>query len=545
MIRSRTRGGRYAAGAAGALVLSTALASCGQPAPQPETARVERSPVVVKVSASGALTSVETQGVGFRVGAQLKEINVKVGDKVVAGQQLGRIDDFRVKNLRDSALFTSRNAKGNLDRALTRVVVINAQKALDQAERSFDKTKSSVAASIEAADDAKRRAKVRFVRDLDILEDQLNKGGVPTDCRARYGPDKLTSTDRFTQDPNAGVAQVPPPDSMVPLTGVPSQVYGAMSNDCNPANNAAIITAFNNAFLSKSALVTADNATITARKAGQVTIEGSRTSLVAARNARRLAEEDLPITIRQLQALYDASLLALANANQDLKDTVLFAPVAGTVATVNGVIGEYIGSGSGSSAQSPGTTAPIPGVGAAASSDQAGNAASGISATRPGGSAFVTLNNLDTFQAVVPFEESDAAKVVPGQKVDVTFDSLPDLKKVGTVQSKAPSGVNISGVTNYYVTVLLDSGDPRLTTGQTAQVGVISSQKENALSVPNAAVIRREGKSFVNVAGPDGQPTLKEFQPGMQGDLRTEVLGGLGEGDEILLPAPAPTTIGG
>lgn len=544
------------AGACGALVISTAIVSCGQPAPQPETARVERTPVVVKVSASGALTSVETQGVGFRTGAQLKEVAVKVGDKVVPGQLLGRIDDFRVKNLRDSALFTSRNAKGNLDRALTRVLVINAQKSLDQAERSFDKTKSSVDAQIKAAERNLERAEIRFVRDLDALEDALNRGGTPTSCRERYGPEKLKSDDRFTLDPNGGaVTPATPPDmtppAQLPLPGVSSTVYGAMSNDCNPngtmgsnAQVVAVVTAYNTAFTSKNALVTAKNTLLTTRKAGQVTIEGSRTSLVTARNARRSAEVDLPITIRQLQALYDASVRALFNAEQDVKDTVLFAPVAGTVATVNGIVGEYIGAGSGTSPQSPGTIAPIPGVGAAASSDQAGNAASGISATRPGGSAFVTLNNLDTFQAVVPFEESDAAKVTPGQKVDVTFDSQPGLQKVGTVQSKAPGGVNISGVTNYYVTVLLDSGDPNLTTGQTAQVGVISSQKESALSVPNAAVIRRDGKSYVNVAGPDGVPTPKEFQPGLQGDIRTEVLGGLNEGDEILLPAPAEPTIG-
>lgn len=537
------------AGACGALVLSTALASCGQPAPQPETARVERTPVVVKVSASGALTSVETQGVGFRTGAQLKEIAVKVGDKVTAGQLLGRIDDFRVKNLRDSALFSARNAKGNLDRALTRVLVINAQKSLDQAERSFDKTQKSVAAQIETAEDNERRAEVRFVRDLDALEDALSRGSVPASCRERYGAEQLSSTDRFALDPNPEAPAVAPGTTGPPITpflpGMPG--FPGESNSCNPGSNtasASVVTAFNAAFASKSTLVSARNASINARRGGQVTIEGSRTALVTARNARRSAEVDLPITIRQLQALYEAANRTLFNAEQDVRDTVLYAPVAGTVATVNGIVGEYIGAGSGTSPQSPGTLAPIPGVGAAASSDQAGNAASGISATRPGGSAFVTLNNLDTFQVVVPFEESDAAKVSPGQKVDVTFDSQPGLQKLGTVQSKAPSGVNISGVTNYYVTVLLDSGDPGLTTGQTAQVGVISSQKESALSVPNAAVIRREGKSFVNVAGPDGAPTPKEFQPGMQGDVRTEVLGGLNEGDEILLPAPAPATIG-
>lgn len=524
-------------------IVATTLSACGADAPQPETARVERTTVAVKVNASGALSSVESQNLGFRTGAQLKELNVKIGDKVVPGQRLAKIDDFRTKNLRDVAAASVRNAKGNLDRARTGVTLKNARKSLDQAERSFDKTKSNVAAQIETAEDNERRAEVRYARDLDALEDALNKGGVPDDCRERYGRDKLSSTDSFALDPNYNPGSPQPPLIPAPPAGalVPGMagMADSMNNICNPTTNAAVVTAFNTAFTSKSALVSARNAVITARKGGQVTIEAARTSRVTAENAVRAADVDLPITIYQLQALYDSANLALANATQDFKDTVLFSPVAGTVAAINGVLGEYVGGGSGVSSQSPGVAAPIPGVGAAASSDQAGAASSGISATRPGGAAFIVLNNLDTFQAVVPFEESDAAKVQVGQKVDVMFDSVPDLQKVGTVQAKAPSGVNISGVTNYYVTVLLDSGDPRLTTGQTAQVGVVSTQKENALAVPIAAVEKRGDKSFVKVKGPDGNPVDKEFTPGLTGDTVVEVLSGLNEGDEVLLPAPA------
>jgi HlyD family secretion protein len=148
----------------------------------------------------------------------------------------------------------------------------------------------------------------------------------------------------------------------------------------------------------------------------------------------------------------------------------------------------------------------------------------------------MVLNNINTFQVVVPFEESDAAKVAPNQKVQVSFDALPDLTRDGTVLSVAPGGVDISGVTNYYATILLTDSDPRLRTGQTAEAGVLVADLENVLVVPNSAVIKQGGRSFVNVPGPDGKPRQQEFQPGLVGDDNTQVLSGLTEGQQIQLP---------
>ncbi|HEY1973815.1 MAG TPA: HlyD family efflux transporter periplasmic adaptor subunit, partial [Pseudonocardia sp.] len=196
-------------------------------------------------------------------------------------------------------------------------------------------------------------------------------------------------------------------------------------------------------------------------------------------------------------------------------------------------------------ALAPGTDSPIPGVGAAATSDQSGNASSGISATRPGGGAFIVLNNINSFEVVVPFEESDAAKVQPNQKVNVTFDAIPDLELPGTVLSIAPNGVNISGVTNYYATILLTGSDPRLKAGQTAEAGVVTNSLDNVLVVPNSAVIRQGASSYVNVPGPNGQPTRQQFTPGAVGDDNTQVLSGLSEGQQILLPQAAANPPGG
>lgn len=130
----------------------------------------------------------------------------------------------------------------------------------------------------------------------------------------------------------------------------------------------------------------------------------------------------------------------------------------------------------------------------------------------------------------MPFEESDAAKVAPNQKVRVSFDAIPDLQRDCTVLSFAPTGVNLSGVTNYYATILLTNTDPRLRSGLTAEAGVQVGQVDNALTVPNSAMIRQTGGTFVNVLGPNGTPAQREFQSGIVGADGTQVLSCLDEG---------------
>jgi HlyD family secretion protein len=281
---------------------------------------------------------------------------------------------------------------------------------------------------------------------------------------------------------------------------------------------------------------------------GKLSVENAKQSVVSAQNSLDSASGDRPSDIDGQAALVASARAAVALAQRDVANAVLYAPVGGTVSAINGAVGEFVGSAtSGTTALAPGTNASIPGVGAAATSDQAGS--NGPSATRPGGSAFLILNNIDTFQIVVPFEESDAVKVAANEQVEVTFDAVPDLTRGGTVLSVAPSGTDISGVTNYYATILLTETDPRLKDGLTAEAAVLVNALDNVLVVPNSAVLRQGAQTFVNTPGPDGTPVRVPFQAGAVGDDNTQVLTGLNEGQPILMPegrvGPGPAPGGG
>jgi HlyD family secretion protein len=260
---------------------------------------------------------------------------------------------------------------------------------------------------------------------------------------------------------------------------------------------------------------------------GRLAVNNAHMSVVQEQNSLRSAQTDRPSKISAQAAAVTAQQALVAQAQRDVDETVLYAPAAGT-------------------SLAPGSSAPIPKVGAPATSDQSGNSTAGtLSATSPGGKAFIVLTDINSFQVVVPLQESDAAKVTPHQNVRVTFDAIPGLERDGTVLSVAPSGVNVSGVTNYYATILLTQIDPRMKDGQTAQAAVLITSMDDVLVVPNEYVVHKDGSSYVNVPGADGKPWLQQFQPGAVGDTNTQVLSGLAEGQPILPPPDSADAPGG
>ncbi|HEY0576720.1 MAG TPA: HlyD family efflux transporter periplasmic adaptor subunit, partial [Pseudonocardia sp.] len=427
------------------------------------------------------------------------------------------------------------NQRAILDRIVNGTIVHGDRRTLDQAKKILDATQKNRDA-IHAADES---AVEQAERTLDIQRQQLRQARAACEAAAKPSPIVPGAPD--------GLAALMGSGSTSSSSGSSSSSSSSSGSDSTtpsncgdtPTTSAAASSSLNTAI---NSFVTARNNLQTARHTlkvddttSKINIENARQSVVTAQNAFDSDRSDRGPNIDAQAALVANAAALVAGAQRDVSNTVLYAPVGGTVSAINGAVGEWLGAGGGTTALAPGTDAGIPGVGAAATSDQS-SASTALSATRPGGNAFIVLNNIDTFQVVVPFEESDAARVAPNQKVRVTFDAIPDLERDGTVLSVAPGGVNISGVTNYYATILLTNTDPRLRSGLTSQAGVLVNSLDNVLVVPNSAIIRQGGRTFVNTPGPDGKPVQTQFQPGLVGDNNTQVLSGLREGQEIQLP---------
>ncbi|TWF80503.1 HlyD family secretion protein [Pseudonocardia hierapolitana] len=512
---ARTGQLRRAAQAAAAVVVALTVVGCtGEEPSAPRTAAVTRGSVTTGVSASGSMSAISQQNLGFRYGGQLTNVFVKVGDRVEAGQVLATLDDFFLRQVLAERQGQLRSQQAVLDRLINSPVVEGAQDAVSQAEEILDATRRQAKAVLNADEVA-----------IDNAERQL-----ATDREAHEEAEDRLERDREACGDSAGDGSEDDEDSSEASLPVLDPTDPACS-----AAEAAVTAAEQKVTASENTLDSAVEKRDVDKANGDIAIANAEQALVSARNSANSEESDRPFDIEQQRGVVVTAQAALAAAQRDLDDATLRAPVAGTVSALNGAVGEYLTPSNGTSALAPGSGAAIPGV----ESPSAAQAAMGAVANpaRPGGTQFLVLDDIDAFQVVAPFNESDAARIAANQKANVSVDAIPDLTLTGTVLAVAPSGTAVSGVVNFYVTMIISGNDPRLKDGQTVRATVVTEEIGDVLTVPSAAVRQEDGRATVTVVEPGGAQKPVPFDPGVVGPDRTQVISGLREGQQVLLPA--------
>jgi len=248
---------------------------------------------------------------------------------------------------------------------------------------------------------------------------------------------------------------------------------------------------------------------------GQSRINSASQQITSSRDNLAVQTQVKPNALASGQAQVAAAQAQVAAAQVSLNQTTLTAPTSGVVISITGVPGETAGGGT---AQAPGSLAPQP------SSSGSG-----------GSSGFMVIDDNSSFVAVMPFAETDSARLAANQTVAFTFDAIPNLTISGHVLSISPSATVVSNVVDYYVSFILNRTDPRLREGMTANASVTVANADNAVRVPNAAVRTTGGTSMVTVLS-KGQQVATEVITGVVGDTYTEIKAGLNEGDIVVLP---------
>lgn len=254
---------------------------------------------------------------------------------------------------------------------------------------------------------------------------------------------------------------------------------------------------------------------------GQTRINSASQQITSSRDNLAVQSQVKPNALASGQAQVASSQAQVQAAQLAVNQTTLIAPTSGVVISINGVPGETAGGGT---AQSPGSLAPQP-----------SSSASG------GSSGFMVIDDNSSFVAVMPFAETDAARLAANQTTAFTFDAIPNLTISGHVLTISPSATVVSNVVDYYVSFVLNRTDPRLREGMTANASVTVAQADNAVRVPNAAVRTTGGTTMVTVLS-KGQQVATEVITGVVGDTYTEIKAGLNEGDTVVLPAIRTST---
>ncbi len=135
-------------------------------------------------------------------------------------------------------------------------------------------------------------------------------------------------------------------------------------------------------------------------------------------------------------------------------------------------------------------------------------------------------------EANVP--ETDVVKIEPGDKVEMTVDAFDFTEKLyGEVIYIDPAETVIQGVVYYQIKTAFDIEDPRLKSGMTTNLDIVTDKKENVLTIPTRAIKYEDTTRYVEILV-NGKPIKVTIQTGLESDQNVEVTDGLKAGDKII-----------
>ncbi|MEK4734147.1 MULTISPECIES: efflux RND transporter periplasmic adaptor subunit [unclassified Paenibacillus] len=430
------------------LLLSVALAGCGGgEAPAATTTAQQAIPVQVAKVAKGSINDStgiigsfapkETAQVSPKISGKIQSINLTVGQKVNKGDTLFTIDQ---KDLQDSIKQSQESyqvALANLKQAES-----GAAQSVQQAESSVDQAKSAL-----------------VQQDNTITQAQTSLVDAQSSVR-----DAQNTLNRNQQLFSAGAL---------------SQSELEQSQIAH-----------------RRALTAVENAQITLHNA-QTSKQSAQTTYSNAQKSLRLAQQKTGIDVAR--ASVNQAKSSLDTARSQLVDTVVKAPISGTISVVTGTQGQMV------SAQS----------------------------------AVATIANTNPIIAKVNVSESELLKMQVGSSVTVGVDSL---NKRIEAKVSAVNPVMDNDLKAYPVEVSVPNGSGELKSGMVVTVYMKSEAPKNIL-VSQDAITEQAGKKYAYVV--EGTVAKRvEVQTGQESAKQVEVTKGLAEGQNVVVKGVSLLTDG-
>ena len=230
----------------------------------------------------------------------------------------------------------------------------------------------------------------------------------------------------------------------------------------------------------------------------------------------------------------ESARLDVENAGKELEATRLRAPIGGTIAEINGAVGDTVSAGSSSnSSSSNSTSSGSSGPSIAGGLGGGGGGSSSSDSSSGSGSGFITLADVDSFKMDVSLSESDIWSVKKGQSASVTVNAASGEKYaahvslVGVLPSSSSS--SSSSAVSYPVTLTLDQGGVKLKPGMSATADIVTAQA-SGITIPTQAL---NGNTVTVVR--DGKRTTQQVQAGVAGESTTLITSGLQVGDQVVV----------
>lgn len=540
----------------------------------PATVPVTWGNLDVTVSSSGSVQPTQSINLSFQTSGQVKEVLVKVGDKVEVGQVLARLDDQQLRLQVQQAEADLQIAQAQLDKAktgsatpeeiaqaranlqaaqaqlqqtrtgnVTQADIANAEASLRSAQAKLDALKNPSPDKISAAEltltrarenlesirTARSAAKTRAQQDLNIAanavrtaQEELNK--IYWDTHDANGNFKLSPGEpgyealqsryndavRAEQDAQARKAQA----EITFNEAVQQEIVDVREAEAAVADAQAQLNALRNPspndIVQAQAAVDQARANLAKLRQGGTSAEIASAQAQIDRNQAQLDALTAPSSTSDI-AIAEASVIQAQAKLETAKSQLANATLT---APFNGIVANV---------------SIIPG-------DIVGS----------GGNTPISLIDTSSLYLELQISESEIMQIEPGQNVKISFETVPDETFRGTIDSVAPAGVKQQNLTTYTVRVRFDPQGVDLKVGLTGDADITVERRENVIQVPNRALKRNGNTYTVQVQRPnESAPATIPVEVGISNGVSTEIVRCittndqcLKEGDQLVLDIP-------
>ncbi|RJP49718.1 MAG: HlyD family efflux transporter periplasmic adaptor subunit [Anaerolineaceae bacterium] len=416
--------------------------------PSVQTAKVRTGDLVLSAIGAGTIVPAAQVDLSFQTNGVLAAIDVAVGDAVTAGQVLGRLEENAQTEADFQALFSPQGL------AQAELAVSDAEIVLTAAENDW----------------------------INLIGEE-----------AWYWEGQLAQAqaelDALLQNPSAPSEQIADAQSRVDVAQGWLIYWQQLHTDELETTYKVIdfktkkVTKFHYVYYEVT-----DQELMTACTA----LELARVSLLDAQSALEIVQAGPEALTAPLAAL-GPQMARIEKARQAVERTRLVAPFDGTVTSLNGTLGQNVGS-----------------------------------------SPVVTLS---TDQLMVRFylDESDLTKAMVGNPVIVTAEAYPDLPLDGRIVMVEPTLQTVDGSPAVVVWAALAEGtESALLSGMSVEVESIAGEARDALLVPIQSLHLVGPDSYaVNLVLPNGSLELTPVIVGLRDYANAVILSGLKVGDVV------------
>ena len=244
--------------------------------------------------------------------------------------------------------------------------------------------------------------------------------------------------------------------------------------------------------------------TLTAQAAGTVTSIHVQEGQTVAENdiLIELSGDDLTESIQSASETLRSAEISLQNLQDTMANYTVTSPISGTIIEKDAKVGDAVKSGD----------------------------------------TLCVIYDLSYLEMVINVDELQISFLTVGQKVQITADAVQDKNYVGTVTRVSMKGTSNGGTTTYPVTIRIDETDG-LRPGMNANAEIVVAEAANALTVPNAAIVRggyvlvtqdspSASKADTTMEAPEGFVYVA-VKTGVSDDDYTQIVSGIQEGDTI------------